>query len=300
MAQAQAQGQGQPQLQAQAQHVDPAAQAFQNIQLELANVSQALTTQGVSSSVIKFDGNPKNYREWVKSIEKYAILVNIVCDRRKKLIAYQSSSGAVSGFIQRYMLANPQNTWDQLKEQLAVRFSDVTDRQMALSLLRTVKQKPGENIQLFAERILFLAEEAYHNQGGDAVERQLIDIFIDGLTQDNLKMEILRDQPDTLQRAIAIATNEQNLRARVQLTHGTPQRREVPMEIDHSRGQRFKYRNNPNFRQVNSAQPERKVICWNCGQEGHISRECKRKEQQNRPPMGHGRPRGQNQDQSGN
>ena len=36
---AQAQGQGQPQLQAQAQHVDPAAQAFQNIQLELANVS---------------------------------------------------------------------------------------------------------------------------------------------------------------------------------------------------------------------------------------------------------------------
>ena len=59
MAQAQAQGQGQPQLQAQAQHVDPAAQAFLNIQFELANVSQALTTQGVSSSVIKFDGNPK-------------------------------------------------------------------------------------------------------------------------------------------------------------------------------------------------------------------------------------------------
>ena len=89
---AEAQGQGQPQLQAQAQHVDPAAQAFQNIQLKLANVSQALTTQGVSSSVIKFDGNPKNYREWVKSIEKYAILANIVCDRWKKLIAYQSSS----------------------------------------------------------------------------------------------------------------------------------------------------------------------------------------------------------------
>ena len=91
MAQAQ---QGQGQAQPQAQHVDPAAQAFQNIHIELAN-----------------------------------------------------------------------NTWEQLKEQLAVRFSDVTDRQMALSLLRAVRQKPGENIQLFAERILSLAEDACHNQG---------------------------------------------------------------------------------------------------------------------------------------
>ena len=41
------------------------------------------------------------------------------------------------------------------------------------------------------------------------------------------------------------------------------------MEVDHSRGQMFKPNNN--FRQVNSAQPERKIICWNCGQEGHIT-----------------------------
>lgn len=83
----------------------------------------------------------------------------------KKLFAYQSSAGVVSGFIQRYMVAMPDNTWQRLKEQLIVRFSDVTDYQMALSLLRAEKQRPGENIQLFAERILSLAEEAYHNRG---------------------------------------------------------------------------------------------------------------------------------------
>ena len=69
---------------------------------------------------------------------------------------------------------------------------------MALSLLRNVKQKQGENIQ-FAESILSLAEDAYQHQGGDAIERQLIDIFVDGLIQDHLKLKILRDQPDTLQ-----------------------------------------------------------------------------------------------------
>ena len=101
-----------------------------------------------------------------KVIEKYAVLVNVP-DACKKLIAHQSSGGALSGFIQRYMTANPNNTWAQLKEKLAVRFSDVTDAQMSLSLLRQVTEKQAESIQTYSERILSLAEEAYNNQGGN-------------------------------------------------------------------------------------------------------------------------------------
>ncbi|MCG7878548.1 MAG: zinc finger domain-containing protein [Candidatus Thiodiazotropha taylori] len=271
----------QAQAQAQAQ-----AQIFLNINRELSNVSQTLTTQGISHTVSKFDGNPKHFREWVKSIEKYATLVNLP-DDRKKLVAYQSSTGAVSGFIHRYMQANQNQPWAHLKQQLAVRFSDVMDAQMALSLLRNCKQKPGENIHMFAERLLSLAEEAYNNQGGDAVERQLIDIFVDGLTNDQLKLKILRDHPDTLQAAIGVATNEQNLRARVNMSHRTNE----PMEVDHSRGQRFRPRNR--FNRVNTVNngSNRSIRCWHCGQEGHVIRDCKVKEQGNRPAMGHGRSR---------
>ena len=148
MAQApQAQGQAQP------MQVDPAEQAFQDLRLELNNVTHTLTAQGISGIVSKFDGNPKHFREWVKSIDKYAVLVN-ADDNRKKLIAYQTSSAAVSGFIHRYMQANAGHTWDQMRTQLAVRFSDVTDAQMALSLLRQVRQKAGETIQNYSESIL--------------------------------------------------------------------------------------------------------------------------------------------------
>lgn len=178
---------------------------------------------------------------------------------------------------------------------MTVRFSDVADRQMALSLLRTLKQKPGENIQLFAERILSLAEEAYQKQVGDAIERHLIDIFVDGLTHDNLKLKILRDHIDTLQGAIGIATNEQNLRTRMQMTHSFAQRKETPLEVDHSRGQRLKFQNKNRHNYVNSAESERPVKRWNCEEIGHISRDCKEKEHQNRPPMGHDRPRLSNQ-----
>ena len=71
----------------------------------------------------------------------------------------------------------------------------------------------------YAERILSPAEDAYDNQGGDATERQLNDIFVDGLLNDQLKMKIRGDQPDTLQGSVAVATNEQTLRARVQMSH---------------------------------------------------------------------------------
>ena len=66
-------GQGQ----AQAQPLDPAVQIFQNVRAELANVSNALAAQGISSIVSRFDGNAKNFREWIKSIEKYSMLTGV-------------------------------------------------------------------------------------------------------------------------------------------------------------------------------------------------------------------------------
>ena len=139
-------------------------------------------------------------------------------NEKKHLMAFQSATGAVSGFIERYMNANPHNTWEQLKRQLTAHFSDVSDPQFALSLLRKLKQKQGENIQVFAERILSLAE-AFLGQAGDMVEQQLIETFVDGISNDQLKLKILRDRPNTLQGAISIVTNEQNLRSRVALSH---------------------------------------------------------------------------------
>lgn len=282
---------------------------FQNLAAEMANVSSALSAQGISQMVQTFDGNPRNFRDWVKQIEKYCQLTNLP-DTRKRMVAFQASKGAVSGYIGRYMEAYPHNTWVQLKTELAKRFSDITDSQYALSLLRSIKQKPGENIQLFAERLVSLAEEAFEGQGNDAIERQLIDTFVDGLTNnDALKMKILRDNPNTLQAAISIATKEQNLRARVNLSnnfHFAPrsERRETPMEIDHSRqlkcfkckkightAKNCKVVNHVYNETVQNPRVNRKIICWGCGQEGHIIRTCRQRQQgrqNDKPNVGHG------------
>ena len=46
-------------------------QIFQQLAVQMANVSCALNAQGISQIVQVFDGNPKNFRDWIKQIEKY-------------------------------------------------------------------------------------------------------------------------------------------------------------------------------------------------------------------------------------
>ena len=54
---------------------DEIARVFHNLTLELTNVSSALTTQGIAANIPKFDGNTKFFRDWVKAIDKYAVLL---------------------------------------------------------------------------------------------------------------------------------------------------------------------------------------------------------------------------------
>ena len=44
-----------------------------------------------------FSGEVKGYKEWIKSVEKQALLTE-ANDNQTKLIAYRASSGAVSDF----------------------------------------------------------------------------------------------------------------------------------------------------------------------------------------------------------
>ena len=69
------------------------AQVFQNLIAEFSNVCSALPIQYIEANILKFNGNTKLYREWVKTIDKYAIVL-YVQDDRKKLTAFQSFSEA--------------------------------------------------------------------------------------------------------------------------------------------------------------------------------------------------------------
>ena len=276
----------------------------QSLTTTLDKLKSVVETQGISASIDSFMGEEKRYSEWIKQIEKYAILANLE-SKRMKLVAYQTSRGPVSEYIRR-RLTSPtyrDETWDELKANLASRFAYITDPHVAFMLLRQAKQQKGETVVVFSERLIELADSSFVGQtvNSDYIEKQLIGIFIDGLLQDGLKYKLMKANPTTLSDAITLANNEESLRKRFDLRTGRrpdlwPNREGAPraesgryeegMEVDHIRPNRrcprcreFHPRSRPcRIRTVNEVSrlaegQKRTVACWTCGGP-HYRSEC--------------------------
>ncbi|ESP03464.1 hypothetical protein LOTGIDRAFT_171401 [Lottia gigantea] len=256
---------------------------FHTLSDQLSRLTNSISTNGVVTIIDSFEGDPKAFREWTRSIEKYAVLASIPTERMK-LIAYQTSKGVVSNFIRRYLDTHPTADWPTLKDELSALFAEVTDAQHAFALLRKVKQNHNENVQCFGERLLVLAAEAYSGTSSLEIERQLVGFFVDGLKENYLKLKILRENPKTLQLAVTLAMGEQNLRTQFALRTGSSyprnedsSSRDEPMEVDHFRPRKCRIcyrhgheakdcRRKPNNRHVNSADSFKEsrppIKCW--------------------------------------
>lgn len=278
------------------------------VNIDVQRLADAITNRNDLFMLIptRYEGDPRRFREWVKQIEKYAFMTELQADK-VKLVAYKTSAGPVSDFIERYITNSPNNTWNQLKSELTMRFAEISDSDQALKMLREIKQKKDENVQCYAERLLSLATEAYSDQQGGvrAADRSLVGYFTDGLYFDYLQFKLLREKPATLQEAIRICINEQNLRKLFKTKTGRDFSRarsndsqEEPMEVDQLRPTRkcqlcFKKGHTARYcrmgrgqavNAVNADRDRRKNNdrrCYFCGKTGHIKRFCFEFQKQN-------------------
>lgn len=214
---------------------------FQNLIQELSHVSKALATSSVSNTLEPFGGDSKFFKLWLQNIDKQAFVLGCT-EETKVTIAFQSSRGMVSEFIGRHLRANPNCAWPDLKEELKKQYGDVIDRQHAMTVLRSARQTK-ESVQVFAQRLLGLAEDAFLGELENPVaQQQLTTIFVDGLTSTELKTKMIRENHPNFEAAVQAAVKEQHTRQRVQARLGkaTPstyltRNEEEPMEVDQSR-----------------------------------------------------------------
>lgn len=138
-------------------------------------------------------------------------------------IAYVTCKGSVGDFIKRYLTeieaSGELPSWNVLKQFLKNIFAEITDSQHALAIMRKMRKDSNESVQIFAEKKFTSCGRCKHvwKFEHEIIQKQLVDIFTDGLSFDLLRMKVLRENPKTLENAVQVAMREQNLRNRLAL-----------------------------------------------------------------------------------
>lgn len=258
-----------------------------------------LSNPKLNEAVPNYNGEEGSCREWIEALEKHAE-INRLNSQKRISNAYSMCRGLVSDFVRRWQEENPGSTWEVLKQQLILHFSEITDSEHAHDLLRKIRQGPNEKISHFSGRLHKMSRDAY--PAADLVEegaqklaqKQLVNYFIDGLSSKDIKMKIMRAKPVNLKAATDLARDEGNLRTRFELRTNRPYRdtglhdteRSVePMEVDlvRPRGCRLCRRTTGHERncprrktQVNEVYNTRQ--CYTCRSTQHLARDCPEKQ----------------------
>ena len=162
---------------------------FDRLGEQMLGLSQTIKSQGVTLDVTPFDGKAKDFKNWMKAVEKHARL-NQLNEDQTKLVAYKTSRGAVSDYLDRVLNEHPGYEWERIKSELLSRVAEIS------------RDLSGQGS--------YAAE----------VQKQLVNFFIDGLWYDYIKIKVMRENYEILQDAVTTAMTEFYLRKHVDVITG--------------------------------------------------------------------------------
>ena len=280
------------------------AQFVQSLTTELRNVSSSVTNtlrgetylKNIRPLVCKEDGG---YITWVENMNRYFSVVR-VAEEDKCQAALLTTSGRVGQFVFRVLTESPQLTWDRLKVTLGEYYEIDSNPQGHFVELANIKQSSSEALQDYMQRVVRLANRAYAGIDTTApvVRSQVMNFFIEGLRDRDIKMAVLKSESINLEAAYTAALMELRWKIRVDANSNCDHepmeicysRRRVPVEAmstanrrnDRDRSKVIERDPGGNYRNNNSrnrgsyrGRGRTAILCWNCGKEGHIWRFCR-------------------------
>ena len=227
-------------------------------------------------------------------------------DSQMRSLSLAMTCDYASEFLLRKFKEMPNISWPTLKTLLKSTFENVqeSDKQR---VLMNIKQTKTDTINTFAEKIYKLSSEIYTPKELEdgKIQKFLVNIFTDGILDDKVATKLLRTQPTSLPQAVQAAHREYMLHNMIHLRKlrneedstqdicAVDNKTEVDklkLEIEALKSQIKRNENKQDsIKQQNSFNAPRKYefttdgrpICYFCKKEGHMSRECySRKNQQ--------------------
>ncbi len=159
--------------------------------------------------------NSRHCREWLRAVEKLAILTGVAPFD----IAFQSARGPLSIFLTEWKTSpGPDPFWEGCKGEIKSRFGALIDKNHALNLMSNYSQG-NQSIQIFSTYLKELAADAYSQEemALPPVQRHLVDLFTNNLRYRKIQWQVLKSSPATLSEVINIAVKAQNLQDRFAL-----------------------------------------------------------------------------------
>ena len=221
------------------------------------------------SVVPLFNGDSENFRQYVKDVERYSHLARLN-DSDIPRIVHMTCTGLVADFVSRYFddcqSENKIISWKVLKDLMAKQFGQVIDSQHVMSILRTVRQGQDETVQMYFEKFIQIAKDAYpsvegHEEVQTLIQKQLLDMFCDGLCHDFIRLKVLKGDPVSLQEAFEIALSEQNLHKRLNIRSNCSYTSlPVPVTINENNAPYCKH-SDPQTRETDYSRSEKCMQC---------------------------------------
>ena len=192
-----------------------------------------LRMQGCSARIRSFGGeSSEKFQSWLQDMERnLAFLGND--DARARALVLQTLTGPAADFATREIKQNPDITWTMLRELLDGRYNDMADLAYARQKLRRITQSKSESVQNYYERMMIHAAHAFGEEQmkESFVQLQLVENFVDGLSDDHMARRLIRLEPSTLDVALRHAMLEQEVSKACDLRRSLGQGEEL-MEVN--------------------------------------------------------------------
>lgn len=165
--------------------------------------------------------------------------------------------------------ASQQGNYEALINKLQMRYGDAHLQQVYHAQIKSRQQKNAESLQEFEADIARLVRLAYPTAPDSFLEQLAVQTFVDGLKDAETQQTLRLARPRTLDDALAHALE---FEAAKQASHRGHNK--VRRTVDDSSASEESFEEA--VLRVLQQQRSKGPRCWNCGENGHIRRNCKK------------------------